>query len=204
MTENRNEQHLSLIGEIMGGCESAGIRVWLFGGWGIDALLGTIRRAHRDIDLILHLSNRSAYRGQVLAIAAKISEDTPQKLRVPKDGIQCDTRFFHVLPDGRLVSDLDAHDSSVYPWPPDSFPEEVNGVIDGTPVRAVSWSAQFVAKAGYSAFQKGVPLREKDEADLEIIRKHLPPGMAEELEHYFPGIPKDRDTTQQPHGTRLR
>jgi hypothetical protein len=118
-------------------------------------------------------------------------------LRFVKSGIQCDSRFFYMLPDGRIVSDLSAGDPLVYPWPPDSFPEKPNGVLDGRPVRAISWSAQFVAKAGYTAFQKGTPLREKDKADLEVVREHLAAAVACELEACFPGIPKDENTTQQ-------
>src|SRR6185369_7704214 len=37
--------------------ESAGILIWLDGGWGVDALLGEQTRPHEDVDIILPVSN---------------------------------------------------------------------------------------------------------------------------------------------------
>lgn len=39
--------------------EAANLRVWLDGGWGVDALLGTQTRAHEDMDLVVELSEVS-------------------------------------------------------------------------------------------------------------------------------------------------
>ena len=36
---------------------SAGVEVWLDGGWGVEALLGRITRAHNDLDLVLALDD---------------------------------------------------------------------------------------------------------------------------------------------------
>jgi lincosamide nucleotidyltransferase A/C/D/E len=33
--------------------QAAGVRVWLAGGWGVDALVGRATRPHADIDLVL-------------------------------------------------------------------------------------------------------------------------------------------------------
>jgi lincosamide nucleotidyltransferase A/C/D/E len=38
--------------EVVGALEAAGVRVWLAGGWGIDALLGRQTRTHSDLDLV--------------------------------------------------------------------------------------------------------------------------------------------------------
>jgi lincosamide nucleotidyltransferase A/C/D/E len=37
--------------------EAAGIRVWLDGGWGVDALLGEQTRDHDDVDVVLPLED---------------------------------------------------------------------------------------------------------------------------------------------------
>lgn len=37
--------------------DSAGIEVWLEGGWGVDALLGDQTRPHKDVDIILRVSD---------------------------------------------------------------------------------------------------------------------------------------------------
>lgn len=43
--------------EIVCVLEARGISVWLDGGWGVDALLGTQRRRHKDLDV----SRRSSH-----------------------------------------------------------------------------------------------------------------------------------------------
>lgn len=204
MSASRNKEHLELILCIKEACDAEGIKVWLLGGWGIDALSGSINRVHHDIDLILERSDRPAYRRQIGLVADSVPEDTAQKLRFLKNGIQCETLFFHALLDGTLVSDLDATDPLLYPWPPGSFPDEINGELNGIPVRAISWSAQFVAKAGYAAFKKNAALRPKDRADLEMIEQHLPDGSSEELQRWFPGIPRNGQIAQQERCTTTR
>ncbi len=34
-------------------CDELGITVWMDGGWGVDALLGTQTRPHRDLDIVI-------------------------------------------------------------------------------------------------------------------------------------------------------
>ncbi len=42
--------------ELLRAIDTAGIEVWLDGGWGVDALLGAQRREHDDVDLIPSLA----------------------------------------------------------------------------------------------------------------------------------------------------
>ncbi len=37
--------------------ESAGIEVWLDGGWAVDALLGVRTRPHKDVDIVLRVAD---------------------------------------------------------------------------------------------------------------------------------------------------
>jgi len=37
--------------------ESAAIPVWLDGGWGVDAILQTQTRTHKDVDIVLPVSD---------------------------------------------------------------------------------------------------------------------------------------------------
>jgi lincosamide nucleotidyltransferase A/C/D/E len=39
--------------EVLDRTAAAGIRIWLEGGWAVDALLGEQTRAHRDVDVVL-------------------------------------------------------------------------------------------------------------------------------------------------------
>ncbi len=44
--------------------ESAGVRVWLAGGWGVDALLSRQTRRHRDLDLVVNAKDDSEQRAR--------------------------------------------------------------------------------------------------------------------------------------------
>lgn len=37
--------------------DTAGLRTWVAGGWGVDALLGRQTRVHRDLDLALDITH---------------------------------------------------------------------------------------------------------------------------------------------------
>ncbi len=47
--------------ELMQLFDSAAIEVWLEGGWGVDALLGTQTRPHEDVDIILRVQTSRNY-----------------------------------------------------------------------------------------------------------------------------------------------
>jgi lincosamide nucleotidyltransferase A/C/D/E len=49
--------------EILQLLEEAGIRVWLDGGWGIDALIGEQTRPHGDLDIIIDSRDVPLLRG---------------------------------------------------------------------------------------------------------------------------------------------
>ena len=48
-TEVEQDEVLAILGAV----EVTGTRLWVAGGWGVDALVGRQTRAHRDLDLIL-------------------------------------------------------------------------------------------------------------------------------------------------------
>jgi len=43
--------------DLLGLFESAGLEVWLDGGWAVDAAVGRQTRPHRDVDIILRVSD---------------------------------------------------------------------------------------------------------------------------------------------------
>jgi lincosamide nucleotidyltransferase A/C/D/E len=51
------EMTASALLELLWLLEEAAIPVWLDGGWGVDALLGTQTRAHKDVDIIVQVSD---------------------------------------------------------------------------------------------------------------------------------------------------
>lgn len=45
---------------VLGELRSAGCRVWIGGGWGVDALIGRQTRVHRDLDLAVNAEDELA------------------------------------------------------------------------------------------------------------------------------------------------
>lgn len=51
------EMSSSALVELLQLLDGAAILVWLDGGWGVDALLGTRTRPHQDVDIILSVAD---------------------------------------------------------------------------------------------------------------------------------------------------
>ena len=188
---DKNEAQLELIRELFAECESRNLRIWLLGGWGIDALLGRISREHNDIDILAEASSKENLLAAIEHIGGE-SADKPMGWRFCKNNVRVDVTFILYAADGTPISDLKKEDPNVYPWPPSSFPDECNGRLPSLSCRAISWEAQYVAKAGYKDVFPDTALRSKDDLDLETIRRHVPLEKRKELKgRWFGGIPKD-------------
>jgi lincosamide nucleotidyltransferase A/C/D/E len=77
--------------EVIRAVERAGVRVWLDGGWGVDALVGAQHREHSDLDLVVELDGVAALTRAVDALGFTVAED------------QLPTRLVLRAPDGRQV-----------------------------------------------------------------------------------------------------
>ena len=186
-----SEAHVKLIGELFFECERRNTHLWLLGGWGIDALLGRITREHHDIDIVAEESSKEDLRAAIEHIGGEFAPK-PVGWRFCKNDVRVDVTFITYAADGTPISDLEKDDPDLYPWPPGSFPEKCNGRLPGTSCRAISWEAQYVAKAGYKDVFPDKALRAKDDLDLEIIRRHVSPETRKELEEkWFGGIPRE-------------
>ena len=137
------------------------IRVWLDGGWAVDASLGSQTRAHADLDIVIE------ERDVAVAVGALRERDY---VPVPRD----DTRAWNfVLGDaaGRQVDFhvivLDAHGRGIY-GPPENgkcYPAEAlhgKGSVNG---RAVD----CIAPEWLVRFHTGYPVDETDWADVSAL-----------------------------------
>jgi lincosamide nucleotidyltransferase A/C/D/E len=153
--------------------ESAGIMVWLDGGWGVDALLRTETRAHKDVDIIVPVADVPRLQ-EVLATAGfAVRDGTTPSSFVLEDGGGREVDVHAVR--------FDDHGNGVYRmqngkdwiYPAEGF--SGRGLIGGVSVRCLSAPAQVLCHAhGY------VPV-EKDFGDMELLAKQfnidLPPRL---------------------------
>jgi hypothetical protein len=55
--EERTSQQLSALARVHGVFGEAGIAYWLFGGWAVDFYVGSVTRAHDDLDIAVWLAD---------------------------------------------------------------------------------------------------------------------------------------------------
>lgn len=143
------------------GLEARGIKIWIDGGWGVDALLGTQTRPHADLDIVIQEKDLASMRS---FLEAEGFRDAPQP----------DTRAWNfVLADsiGRkvdihvVVLDKDANGIYGPKQNGQSYPAsalQAHGVIAGAPVRCTSPEFQMTCHTGFA-------LRETDHHDVRAL-----------------------------------
>lgn len=149
----------------------AGIRCWVIGGWGVDALLRRVTREHKDLDVLVLLADlpllSEVLGARGFARAYEWSENRPTEV----SGELWDTAFVAKHPDGRA---LDVHAISLVGGAPqweydgslallpgclDGF-----GTLDGREVRCASAEAQVAMHTGYE-----LPFTHRN--DLELLEE---------------------------------
>jgi lincosamide nucleotidyltransferase A/C/D/E len=134
-------------------CARASIEIWIDGGWGVDALLGTQTRTHADLDVALRHADVPALRALL---------ETGGFLDVPADDTR-DCNFVLGDPEGRLVDfhsftfDDDGNHVFGVAYPLESLTGW--GAIAGRPV-------QCVAAPWMMRFHTGYPLDDDDLHDV--------------------------------------
>lgn len=147
--------------EITGALDLAGVRYWLAGGWGIDALVGRQTRDHRDLDLVvdgadtvgaLEAMNGRGFR-HVPAVADNTHREVPGAF-MPLRELMHDHR--------RRTVDL--HPVDVATWPGDELLLDrfAVGTVDGRELPCLSAAAQRAAHEGFA-------LTEAHLADLRAL-----------------------------------
>ncbi len=139
-----------------------GVRCWVMGGWGIDALLGRVTREHKDLDLLVLVTDLPRYDEIVRrhGFARKLEWGENQPIDV--DGMPFDSAFVDAHLDGREIDvhviDLDEHGVVTQfhtdPWPLPGNAISGRGTLAGTAVRCVTRSAQIAMHTGYDVPEK--------------------------------------------------
>jgi Aminoglycoside-2''-adenylyltransferase len=148
---------------------SAGVPAWLFGGWGLDARIGRITREHGDIEFWVERPDAERSKALLMeAGAVALATQPPEEAReFTWNGVDFSTAYFDRQPDGSFIQ-LQGRWSD-WLFPPGSFSAEPV-LLDGTPVLAMSVVGMLAMKEQYPRLRNGGPWREKDIADIEVLR----------------------------------
>jgi lincosamide nucleotidyltransferase A/C/D/E len=133
------------------------IHFWVMGGWGVDALLHRETRPHKDLDILVLLSDLPKLR-QMLdqhGFSLKLIWQESRRLgeeaggwptafvAADPQGRELDVHIIDIAPDGRIFQNYDD------PWPlPTSIAAQ--GSIAGTDVICVSRETQLAMHTGYA------------------------------------------------------
>jgi len=152
--------------------DRAGIRFWVMGGWGVDALLGDVTRRHKDLDLLLLVADLPAYERLASARSWTRSYTWSENVEFELDGRRYDSAFVDADPEG---AELDVHVIDVSedgkliqyssdPWPLPPKALAGMGQLAGRSIRCVSADAQLAMHTGYD-------LPDAQRHDLERLRR---------------------------------
>jgi lincosamide nucleotidyltransferase A/C/D/E len=153
--------------------EQASVEVWLDGGWGVDALLRRQTRRHKDVDVVVAVSDVPRLQEILAGRGFAVKEGSPPHSFVLSNGLGLEV-------DVHAVS-FDADGSGVYrmengqDW---TYPAEGfggSGLVEDKDVRCLSAATQVLCHAhGYQPV-------EKDLQDMELLAESfgidLPPQL---------------------------
>jgi len=137
--------------------EHAHIRVWIDGGWGVDALLGSESRRHADLDLALELSDVTAIEDLLrseLGYAVSVDE-LPTRLELSEQDHKVDLHPLVFDEQGNGRQQLPDGSFGIYT----ASGLAATGSNAGHPVRCLSAELQLQFHLGY----------EPDEADRQDV-----------------------------------
>jgi hypothetical protein len=155
-----------LVAEIADALGGAGIAFWLRGGWALDFLLGEMRTAHADIDLVAWRRDRD----RIYEALASRGFEYDRELRdaaidFEKNGESIQILLVEFSSSGALV----CHGFESSPFPERSLDGPVCE-LEGVSCRMLAPHALLHEKQTYE-LRRGRPLREKDRASIILLRQ---------------------------------
>lgn len=166
------QAQLRAIRRVVDVLSAANVRAWLFGGWGLDARIGRVTRTHCDIEFWVWRADGARSKNALLDAGSEALATQPpeEACEFVWDGVSFSTAYFDRRPDGTFSPKGRWAD---WIFPPDSF-DENPGLLDGVSVPAMSVAGMLAMKEQYPTLRNGRPLRDKDIADIAILRRLRP------------------------------
>jgi len=147
--------------EVLRAVEARGLRVWLDGGWGVDALLGKQTRDHEDVDIVVELDKVDELARTLGSLGFELVEDllpTRAVLRSADSG-QVDVHPVTFDGDGVGWQRGAGPDGADCPYPADGFGQ---GRLLGSTVPCLTAEVQLEHHCGYEP-------RERDRRDMAAL-----------------------------------
>jgi hypothetical protein len=174
----RATAQLRVIKAVVDALDAAGIPAWLFGGWGLDARIGRITREHGDVEFWVERIDAERSKALLAAAGATAHATQPpeEACEFTWDGVDFSTAYFDRQADGAFSQPQGRW--SDWLFPPGSFGDDP-GMLDGTPVPAMSVIGMLAMKEQYPRLRNGRPWRQKDIDDVKVLRGLIADGDAQ-------------------------
>lgn len=151
---------------VVAALDTDGLRYWIAGGWGVDALVGRQTREHRDLDLAIDASQEGRVLAALGGLGYRIETDQrPARVELGAAGrgwVDLHPVRFDDSGVGRQA-DLSG---GFFRYPPTAFGA---GSLGGRPVSCLSADQQL-------EFRRGYELREVDAHDIALLRDRVTGG----------------------------
>lgn len=148
--------------EVIDALAAVGVRSWVVGGWGVDALAERVSRTHRDLDLMILAEDLDAAVDVLVRSGYAVTTDwLPVRVELD-DGIRVvDLHPMHPDPAGGWWQA--APGGGRYEYPPDAW---TSGLLAGRTVECASVALQLAVHTGYEP-------RPVDVHDVAVLRSLL-------------------------------
>lgn len=147
-------EHLT---DLLDAFDRAGIPVWIGGGWGVDALVGSQTREHRDLDIMYPIERDDELRVVLNEWGYRVETDWwPARVEFVGESY-VDVHPLRFAPDGSAVQS--GLGGAKFEYPASAF---AHGVIEGRTVGCLSAAQQRIFHSGYEP-------REVDLHDLALL-----------------------------------
>jgi hypothetical protein len=158
------DDQLAALGEVGTALERERIAYWLFGGWAVDFYVGSVTRAHDDVDIAVWLDcvPRIAALLEASGWHHAPEEDEDGGTGYERGGVRLELTFLVRDGDGRICIPLR---SGLVPWSDGSFGEDVRE-LDGVHARVIALAA---LKRGKSVPRDDPDDAGKDRTDYERL-----------------------------------
>jgi lincosamide nucleotidyltransferase A/C/D/E len=159
--------------ELLRDLAAADIEIWLDGGWGVDALLGEQTRPHKDVDIIVSVSDLRRI-GEVLrakGFSVKSGGTHSNFVLADDSGREVDIHAVRFRESGDGLYRMANGQDWIYP----AAGFQGRGTIGGVAVRCLSPEAQVLGHAhGYAPSGKDFDDMERLHAHFSVV---LPPHL---------------------------
>ena len=158
-----NAEQLAAIRLIFSKAEALNLPLWLENGWAIDARLGRITREHEDIDIAFPADRRTDYVYLIAQMGFGRYQETDYGFLMWKNDVLLDSEPCELIDE----------QYGFQGYPTESCPMDKEGMLEGEPIRCLSWAALYYEFLVYRDEVPETDWRPKDMESLKIIKERL-------------------------------